>query len=148
MASAPKRNPGKKSSKRGNQGKCLASLALMLMLGLLASSPVEAQALDGMAIKALALRGTWASQDGWGFWSWKEDNTVCMRLFEKDADCADTGTWTINDDVICYEFKWWGKPNDVRSQCVSVHALGEDLYETQYHGGALVSTFFKFKVPE
>ncbi len=148
MSFTPEQNHQKRSLEKSSRAKRFASWALIISLGLLSSSQADAQALDGTAIKNLALQGTWASQDGWGYWSWKEDNSVCIRLFEQDADCADTGTWTINDDVICYEFKWWGKPNDVRSQCVSVHALGEDLYETQYHGGALVSTFFKFKVPE
>ena len=146
MTNAPKRNHGKKSSNPSNRGKRLASMALMSTLALLANSPAEAQALDGTAIQKLALQGTWAAEDGWGYWSWKEDNSVCFRLFEQDAKCLDTGTWTINDNVVCYEFKWWGEPEDVRSQCVSVRALGNDRYETQYYGGAFVSTFFKFRV--
>ena len=125
----------------------LASIGLMLTLGLLANSPAEAQELDGPAIQKLALQGTWAAEKkGIGYWSWKEDNSVCLRLLENDADCADTGTWTRNDDVICYEFKWWGKAYDVRTNCITVNALGDDRYDALHHGGAMVSTFFHFKV--
>ena len=135
-----------KRKQKNNLRRRLTSLGLMLTLGLLFNSPAEAQALDGTAVKDLALQGTWAAQDGYGYWSWKEDNSVCIRLFEKDAKCADTGTWTINDNVICYEYTWWGKSNGVGTNCITVHALGDDRYETLHHGGAMVSTFFKFKV--
>ncbi len=148
MTNAPKRNHETKQSKPCNRGKRLASLGLILTLGLLANSPAEAKALDGAAIQNLALQGTWAAQDGWGYWSWKEDNSVCFRLFEKDTKCADTGTWVINDNAICYEFTWWGEIADVRINCVTVHALDDDRYETKHHGGAMVSTFFKFKLLE
>jgi len=124
----------------------LASLGLLLTLGLLANSPAEAQALDGPAIQKLALQGTWAAENDWGYWSWSEDNTVCLRLADQSGDCADTGTWTRNDDVICYEFTWWGKPYDVRINCFTVNSLGDDRYEALYHGGAMVSTFIKFEV--
>ena len=148
MTNAPKRNHETRQSKPCNRGKRLASLGLILTLGLLANSPAEARELDGTAIQKLALQGTWAAQDGWGYWNWKEDNSVCIRLFEKDTKCTDTGTWSINDNAICYEFTWWGKPFDVRINCFTVHAFGDDRYETLYHGGAMVSTFFKFKLLE
>ena len=129
------------------QRRRLASLGLMLMLGLLASSPAEAQALNGAAVQKLALQGTWvAERTGWGYWSWGADNTVCLRLLNETEDCADTGTWTINGDVMCYELTWWGEAYDVRINCFTVHAVGDDRYETLYYGGAMVSTFIHFRV--
>ena len=96
----------------------------------------------------LHLKAHGPAQNDWGYWSWKKDKSVCIRLIEKNAKCADTGTWTINDNVICYEFTWWGKAYDVRKNCFTVHALGDDHYEALYHGGAMVSTFIKFEVLE
>ncbi len=135
-----------KRKQKNNQRTRLANLVLLLTLGLLANTPAEAQALYGTYIQKISLQVTWTAENGYGYWSWKEDNSVCIRLFENDADCADTGTWTRNDDVICYEFTWWGKSNDVRTNCITVHALGDDRYDALHHGGAMVSTFFHFKV--
>ena len=132
---------------KNNQWRRLASLGLMLTLGLLANSPAEAQALNGTAIQKLALQGTWAAEDAeFGYWSWGADNTVCLRLLNQTGDCADTGTWTINGDVMCYELTWWGDGADIRINCFTVRALGDGRYETLYHGGAMVSTFIHFRV--
>ncbi len=148
MTNAPKRNFGIKQSKSSNRGKLLASLGLMLTLCLLANSPAEAQALDGTAIQKLALQGTWVAERAWGNWSWSEDNTICLRLVDQSGDCADTGTWTINGDVMCYELTWWGESYGVRKNCFTVNSLGDDRYEALFHGGAMVSTFIYFKVLE
>ena len=133
--------------RKNSQWRRLASLGLVLTLGLLANSPAEAQALKGTAIQKLALQGTWAAEDAeFGYWSWGADNTVCFRLNNQTGDCADTGTWRINDDVMCYELTWWGKSIGIRTNCFTVHVLGDDRYEALYHGGAMVSTFIHFGV--
>jgi len=136
-----------KQMRKNSQWRRLASLGLVLTLGLLANSPAEAQALKGTAIQKLALQGTWAAEDAeFGYWSWGADNTVCFRLNNQTGDCADTGTWRINDDVMCYELTWWGKSIGIRTNCFTVHVLGDDRYEALYHGGAMVSTFIHFGV--
>ena len=135
-----------KRMQKNNQWRRLASLVLILTLGLLANSPAEAQALKGTAIQKLALQGTWAAEKDWGYWSWGADNTVCLRLHNQTGDCADTGTWTINGDVMCYELTWCGESYDVRTNCFTVHVLGDDRYEALYHGGAMVSTFIHLGV--
>ena len=126
--------------------------ALAISLGLLSSSPAFAQTLDGDTIRDLALQGTWAAQGAVsGFWSWSEDNTVCLRMgrvFDPDGDCADTGNWSINDNVMCYELTWLWESYDVRKNCYTVHPLEDGRYETRYHGGALDSTFTIFTVIE
>jgi len=133
--------------RKNSQWRRLASLGLMLTLGLLANSPAVAQAIKGTAIQKLALQGTWAAEDAeFGYWSWGADNTVCFRLNNQTGDCADTGTWRINDDVMCYELTWWGKSIGIRTNCFTVHVLGDDRYEALYHGGAMVSTFIHFGV--
>jgi hypothetical protein len=107
-----------------------------------------AQALDGSEIRDLALRGAWLAQENWGYWSWSDDNSVCLRLFGPDGDCADTGRWTIDGDVMCYALTWWGESYDVRQNCFTVHSKGGFHYETRYHGGALDSVFFSYIVIE
>jgi hypothetical protein len=121
----------------------------MLALGLLANSPAEAQELDSAAIQQLALQGTWVAENPeWGNWSWNKDETVCLRVGDTEGKCADTGTWVINDNVICYELTWWGGTVGDRKNCFTAQALGDGRYETLYHGGAMVSTMFFFKVLE
>ena len=149
MTNAPKRNHETKQSKPCNRGKRLASLGLILTLGLLANSPAEAQELNSAAIQNPALQGTWVAEDPEvGNWSWSKDKTVCLRLGDPGGNCADTGTWVINDNVICYELTWWGESNDDRKACFTARALDDGRYETIYHGGAMVSTYYYFKVLE
>jgi hypothetical protein len=137
----------KKRKRENNQWRCVASLALMLTLGLFANSPAETPALDGAAIQKLARQGTWVAEHAeFGNWSWGADNTVCFRLANPIGDCADAGTWTVNGDVMCYELTWWGESGGIKANCFTVHALGDGRYEARYHGGAMASTFINFKV--
>jgi len=124
----------------------LVSFGLMFTIGLLANSPVEAQALDGPAIQKLALQGMWAAENDYGYWSWKEDNSICLRKIEKSGKCTDTGTWSITGDVMCYKLTWLWKSNDVNDNCFTIQALKDGRYEALFHGGAMVSTFIHFKV--
>ena len=149
MTNAPNKNHRIRQSKASNREKRLASLGLMLTLGLLAYSTAEAQELDKAAIQELVLRGTWVAEvSEVGNWSWNNDKTVCLRIGDIGGKCADTGTWAIKDNVICYELTWWGESNDDRKACFTVQAHGDGRYETLYHGGAMVSTFYYFKVLE
>ena len=126
----------------------LTSTVLTLTLCLFAYSSAVAQALDGANIEKLALRGTWqAEHTEFGNWSWKEDKTVCFRLGDQKGDCSDTGTWTIDGDVMCYQLSWYGKSVGINENCFTVQALGNDRYETLYHGGAMVSKYFSFNIP-
>ena len=119
-----------------------------LVFGLLTLPlPVMAQELDGNAVLELALRGMWDAKD-WSYWSWHEDNTVCVRLFASDEDCADTGTWAMEGPALCYELTWFGEGYGVRENCFTVRALDENSFETWHHGGALETKFFAFSVIE
>ena len=142
-------NCAQQRTKKGHQTRCLAVFVLILTLGLLANSPAQAQELDSAAIQNLALQGTWAAEHPeWGNWSWNKDETVCLRVGDTEGKCADTGTWKINDNVICYKLTWWGKASGVRKNCFTVQAHSNGRHETLYHGGAMVSTMFFFKVLE
>jgi hypothetical protein len=110
------------------------------------NTPAAAQALDGAAIQKLALQGMWVADKNWGNWSWNDNKTVCLRLLKKDGKCADTGTWNINGNVMCYKLTWWGKSYDITENCFTIQALKNNQYEALYHGGAMVSRFIKFTV--
>jgi hypothetical protein len=125
-----------------------ATAALALALGCLAGAPASAEALGSDAIRDLALRGTWSAENDWGFWSWSADQTLCLRIFGPEGDCADTGTWNIDGDVMCYELTWWGEGYDVRKNCYTVHLIEGGRYQTRYHGGVLDSVFTTFRVIE
>ncbi len=143
VASVPKRN----QSRLNRRGKHLSSLGLALVL--LISSQAAAETLDSAALEKLALQGTWASENrARGNWSWNKDKTVCLRIGDTEGNCADTGTWVINNNVICYELTWWGETMGNRKACFTTQALGGGRYELLHHGGAMVSTFFYFKVLE
>lgn len=132
-------------------GSAVRTGLFLLCVSLAAGSvvtPAVAEALDGPATEALALEGTWDAEGEWGFWSWAGDGTVCVRIFGPEGDCADTGTWKVEDDVLCYELTWFGEGYDVRKNCFTVNALGEGRHETRYHGTALDSVFFTFSVLE
>lgn len=120
-------------------------MSCIVALGLTLTPSAQAQELDGAALQKLALQGTWVTEHSeFGQWIWNKDDTVCVHLPGTDVNCADTGTWVMNDNVICYEFTWWG--SSIRKNCFTVEALGEGRYETLYHGGAMVSTFFFFSL--
>ncbi len=140
MTSAWKRTQNYRHMRRS------ASLGLMLALSLIANSPAVAQALDGPAIQKLALQGMWAAEHDWGYWSWKEDNTICLRKVEKIGNCTDTGTWSITGDVLCYKLTWMWKSYELNDNCFTIQALKNGRYEALFHGGAMVSTFIHFKV--
>jgi hypothetical protein len=122
-----------------------AILGMAAAIFLIAGAPAQAQALDGLAIKELALRGTWNAQSsGWGFWSWDEDGSVCLRLNEPTGECSDTGTWAIDGDSICYEFEWVWESEGQRALCLHINDLGGH-YEAQ-HKGLVATSLFKFEV--
>jgi hypothetical protein len=120
-------------------------MSFIIALGLLICPSAQAQELDGAALQKLAIQDTWvAEHPEFGNWTWNTDETVCVHLRGTDNKCTDTGAWVMNDNVICYELTWWG--GDTRKNCFTVQELGEGRFETLYHGGAMVSTFFYFNL--
>jgi hypothetical protein len=111
------------------------------------TSAAAAESLDSHAIRALAVEGTWVSEDtAYGNWTWESDLSVCVVLPTLGDDCADTGTWQVDDDVMCYELTWWGESYNIRTNCFTVHALNDDRYEARYHNTGMDSVFITFEV--
>lgn len=123
-------------------------LPLLALYGLIAASPAQAEPLDGAALKKLAFSGTWKDTRWNSRWKWNEDNTVCLRKVANEDTCSDTGTWTMEDNVICYKYTWWGKSYDIQENCFTVAKLQDGRYEAYYHGTALDSMFLNFEVIE
>ena len=123
---------------------------LVMMLAAFVYSPAQAQELDGAALQELALRGTWVAEHRTlgSNWTWNEDKTVCVRQGDTEGKCWDTGTWSINENVIRYEFTFWGETNQERIGYFAAQALGDGRYEALQYGTAFVSTMFYFKVLE
>ena len=123
------------------------SLALSLLSIVATISHAAAQELDGKALERLALQGMWEAEHAeYGFWAWNGDGTVCLRVGNKDGECTDTGHWSVADNVLCYELKWWGDTAGERKNCFTVQALKDGRFETLFHGGTMVSRMFVFKV--
>jgi hypothetical protein len=123
------------------------SLATLLLATSALLSPLPAQELDGNALEKLALQGTWEAEHAeYGFWNLSDDRTVCLRVGSRNGKCADTGTWNIADNVLCYEFTWWGETVGERKGCFTVQPIGDGRFETLFHGGPMVSRMFAFKV--
>lgn len=132
------------------QAQRCATLGMALVVSA-ASSPAFARELDGASIEKLANQGTWvtsntAAHSGAGHWTWNADGSVCLQLFGPEDKCADTGTWRIVGDTMCYEFEWWGDVEDMRALCFNVVALGSNLYEARYTGSGITSSLFRFQV--
>jgi hypothetical protein len=132
-------------------GKICWSVVLVMFLTVVSGvmRPVLAQELDGDALIKLALGGTWQAEHAeYGLWSWNDSGSVCLRVGSADGDCFDTGTWQVNDNVLCYEMTTWGESVGERVNCFTVAAMGDNRYETLFYGGAMVSRMFAFKVLE
>ena len=131
-------------SKPKHLAKCLSVLALY---GFVSAPPAQAEALDGDALKKLAFSGTW-KPTRFGRWKWNKDNSVCLRLAPKDDTCSDIGAWTIEGNVICYKFTWWGATYGIKENCFTVVKAEGGRYEAIYHGTAIDSMFMNFEVLE
>jgi hypothetical protein len=135
-----------------NTRRALAMYLVVAMFSILMIQPaasVEPQALNKDALTKLALQGTWQARSAYGHWSWSEDNSVCLRLLGLNEDCSDTGTWKIDEDVLCYELTWWGESYQMRKNCFTVVALDGGRYEALYHDSKLdYSVFINFEVLE
>ena len=134
-----------------NTRRTLAMYLVVAMFSILMIQPAtsaEPQALNNNALTKLALQGTWQTKR-FGFWSWGEDNSVCLRLLGLNEDCSDNGTWKIDENVLCYELTWWGNSYQIRKNCFAVVALDGDRYDALFHDSKVdYSVFINFEVLE
>jgi len=125
-------------------------LFVCLLLSTVATFATEFLPKEELA--ALVKGGQWTNQTGntstRKTWIWEDDNTLCLKLGETDSSskCADTGTWVIKDNVLCYELSWIFKSSGHDKVCLTVATTDDQTYSAYYHGEALVTEYFSFTV--
>ena len=120
---------------------------LTSFLALAASLQAAAATLDSEAAKSLITGRMWQQPQPHGtgqlYWSWNSDGSVCLRTDGKTGNCADTGTWKLDGDRICYKLTWYGKTSGRQSACFRISDKQKGLYEALQDNGL---TLFEFSV--
>ena len=122
----------------------------LILLAPLAAAPAAAQTLDTDGAKKVLVGKTWAESkpegDGKNYWSWKKDGTLCVRLWEPEGKCDDSGKWTLKAERVCYELGWWGNAysND-KSGCFRISKASNGRYHTVRDDGFAMTEFTVLK---
>lgn len=125
------------------QSRLLFSLAISFLMLCAASQAADAT-LDAKAVQTLASGRMWRAKFYFPsptYWSWKPDGTFCLRLENGTGDCADTGTWKLDGDRLCYRTTWWGQTTGLGAGCIRVVALGKDNYDAIQDNGMSIYKF-------
>ena len=114
-----------------------------LQMGLAAA--LAAQTLDTQGAREVLRAGTWDAADFGGYdryWEWREDSTVCLRLFDEDAEtCDDSGSWTLENGRVCFRMQWWGLADQSTSGCFRIVRTKGDGYQAIDDKGVLLFDF-------
>lgn len=126
---------------------CVVALLVVVPL---VTMPAAAQTLDTDGAKKLVVGQTWAESkpEGYGknYWSWKKDGTLCIRLWEPNGKCDDTGKWSLDAGRVCYELGWWGNAySSDKSGCFRISQAGKGGYRTIRDDGFAMSEFTVLK---
>ena len=79
---------------------------------------------------AIAFYGDLGDRIRTAYWDFTADGKVCARLANnpRGTPCADTGTWRIEGDQLCWQLEFLGKTDGFQSTCGRVKAVG-DAYQ-------------------
>jgi len=136
-------------SRIGKFTKHLLAIAIALAFCVFTAPASFADPFDAAALRELALSGVWTTEEtDMGYWTWNEDGTVCLGLFEPSGECDDRGTWTIDGDAMCYALEWWGEMYGYRENCFTVQPIGDGRYQALYREESQVPVFVTFSVLE
>jgi hypothetical protein len=123
----------------------IAAAAVFALAAVLLPSQIAAATLDGKAAGRLLSGRDMASKniggEGFFYWTWNADGSVCMRLQEENGKCVDTGTWKIERDRVCYAFTWWGKSDGWGANCFRVSEGAKGYYEAIQDNGMRLFEF-------
>lgn len=110
-----------------------------------AAVPAETVTLDAKAAKSLISDHVWQMKHGSGYvyWSWKSDGSVCLRAEAGEGQCADTGSWKVAGNRLCYDLTWWGACGGYNFGCFRVSDKSKGWYEAIKDNGL---TSFEFSV--
>ncbi len=111
---------------------------------------------DREVIAQLVANRTWkldwsscmGSTDCGTFWDFSGGGAVCARAIgaTPDDQCADEGSWRIEDNTLCWELSWMGGGSGYKSVCILIKEIGDNTYEATRARG-LGLTFFTFTLP-
>jgi hypothetical protein len=97
-----------------------------------------AQELDAEQLKqlvsgktlAIAFYGDLNDKLRTAYWDFTSDGKVCARLGNnpRGSRCADTGTWKLQGDALCWELGFLGKTDGFQSVCGRAKPAG-DAYQ-------------------
>jgi len=126
-----------RSAERDFPVRRLLPVAVFLALAVFAG-PAPAQkasqvekVLDATAARKLLSDRLWHLKPAGGtlyYWTWKSDGSVCVRFWDPNAKCDDTGKWKLDRNRVCYELTWWGESLKFRSACFRIVDRGEGRY--------------------
>ena len=114
--------------------------AFVIGLSLAVNAAAKGDKLSAEETKALMFEGPWQIEAGGSFdyFLWDPDGTLCVKLIDPQADrCDDTGSWFINDTIVCYRLRWWGKIENQRQGCFQIVETEPGHYEALDAGGFL-----------
>ena len=119
--------------------------AFLVLATCLLTTQAAAENLDAKAARSLISGRTWQMKlgSGYAFWSWKSDGSVCLRVDDTDPKCADTGTWKLDGERLCYELTWWGKSGGYNVACFRISDQGKGRYGALQDNGL---NLFEFTV--
>ena len=95
-----------------------------VLVTLLTVTPLAAATLNVDSVKKVLIGKIWAER-GKGpfsesFWEWKEDGSLCLRLFEKTGSCDYVGHWKLEADRVCYILERTAGKSGTKSRCVRI----------------------------
>ena len=129
------------------KGIALWLLALLSVALSATAQGADEKLLDSAAANKLTADHTWAQKPvrgpGFLYWSWKGDGTACLRTDEPKGKCADTGTWKMDAERVCYNLTWWGESTKLKSACFRIADKGKGKYAMVMEGGI---TSYEFSV--
>jgi hypothetical protein len=101
-------------------------------------APAVAQELNADQLRHLVSGKTWAiafygdlnDKVRTAFWDFAADGKVCARLGNNPpgSRCADTGTWKLQGDALCWELGFLGKTDGFQAVCGRAKPNG-DAYQ-------------------
>ncbi len=105
-----------------------------VVVTLLTVTPLAAGTLNSDDVKKILVGKIWAEKGLGGlfsetFWEWKEDGSLCLRLFEKTGDCDYVGHWQLKADRVCYILERRAGQSGTKSNCVRVSKSTSGRYE-------------------
>jgi hypothetical protein len=122
---------------------------ILLLLAALLSAHAQSE-LPSEQLKPLVSGRTWAiafygdlsDKMRTAYWDFQRDGRVCARLANNPpgSKCADTGSWRLDGDTLCWELSWFGKSDGFDKACGRARPSGDNYqFVNVKNGGSLMA---------